>query len=204
MIEHNKKILNYKRTIARQRKIIAGLLDEIDYLLSPMRLLDITDLLTKHYSVLLFPPAIKVAASDNHTSEEYKIKANEVICIISNPKQSKVKHIYLQKKIKNLKDESKLSNCVKVNNENTIPEIAEAIDTAKIHLAQVSQSAYVNLAFYEFVKDEVVLKLKGNKVKIIQNITISKKYIAGFQSKKQDLEKIKIFHKIDISSIIDF
>lgn len=204
MIEHNKKILNYRGTIARQRRIISNLIDEITYLRSPMRLLELTDLITKQYSVLLFPPAIKVAASDNHTSEEYKIKANEIICIISDPSKSKVKLIYLIKKIKNVKDGSKLTNSIKVNNEKTIPEIATAIDKAKIHLTQVSQSAYVNVAFYELVKNEVVLKLKGNKVKLIQNIPISKQYIPGFQSKKQDLEKIRIFHQIDLSSLFDF
>jgi hypothetical protein len=203
ILNEKRKLNSYLKTITDQQRSINLLKRKINYLQSPMRVLEMTEFIQNEYAILLNPPSVIVKGSDGRMSEEYKIKPTNIICITSSD-ISKIKEIHLNKAVKNRKGDPKTTKLIKINKEKTIPIISNEIESAQVYLANVSQSASVNVDFYELEKGYVVLKLKDCKVKSCYNIKISKAYIAEFQAKKEALEKIRIFHKTDFSSVLNF
>ena len=200
----NRARLNSLRIIIRKQKLkLIRLQGEVDYLLSPIHLLKIVDGIQGHYSILLDPPEVIVKGSDQGMSEEYKIKATDIICIISSLEKSKVKEIYLKREFKNRKGDPKRTQIIKINKEKTIPVISKEIESAQVYLATVSQSAAVNIDLYDLEGDFVVLKKSNRFNKDVRKIKITKRYVAEFHQKKEALERIRIFHKTDFSSILN-
>lgn len=201
----NKLRLSFlRRTIVKQNLLISTLAEEIKYLKSPLHLYNLIEGIQGNYSILLNPPHTIVKGSDKGMSEEYTVKATDIICIKSSVEKSKIKEIHLRKLLKNRRGDPKTTKLIKINKEKTIPIICKEIESAQVYLASVSQSEAVNIDLYDLVDDHLVLKLKSCKVKSCQKIKIIKKYKADFQAKKEALERIRIFHKTDFYSILGF
>jgi len=204
ILNEKRKSNSYLKIINVQERSINLLKKKINYLQSPMRILEMTELIQNEYAILLNPPSVIVAGSDDWMSEEYKIKPTNIICITSSDDISKIKVIHLNKAAKNRKGDPKTTKLIKINKEKTIPIISKDIESAQVYLANVSQSAAVNVDFYELDNGFLTLKLKDCKVKSCYKIKISKAYIAEFRAKKDALEEIRIFHKTDFSSVLNF
>ena len=152
ILNEKRKSNSYLKIINVQERSINLLKKKINYLQSPMRILEMTELIQNEYAILLNPPSVIVAGSDDWMSEEYKIKPTNIICITSSDDISKIKVIHLNKAVKNRKGDPKTTKLIKINKEKTIPIISKDIESAQVYLANVSQSAAVNVDFYELDK----------------------------------------------------
>jgi len=199
-----KRLILIKKNIIRKQKIKINLLNrKVNYLNSPLRLFELTQVIQNEYDILLNPPFIKIKASDDRMSEAYKIKATGVVCINISTDVKMNKQIHLIKSRKNLKGDSKLSKLIKIHKGKKLKDLCAEIDSSQFHLVPISQSVAVNIAYYEIIKDHVYLNLRENSVKTIQKFKVSKDYIADFEAKKEAFDQIRIFHKTNIFSILN-
>jgi hypothetical protein len=196
-----RKILILEKKIKNQKIKINLLNRKINYLQSPIRLLELTEIIQDEYNILLNPPLRKIRASDDGISEVYKLKATNVICVINAGKSDdSKKKIYLLKPRKDIKNKIKVTNIVSIHKGRSLDYLCNEIDSTKFHIARISQTAAVNVAFYELINNYAYLKVKENKVKSIQKLRVSDDYLADFEAKKEAYETVRIFHKTHIFS----
>ena len=197
-IDYSKVIAEKDELILQLKSKIISLQRKINVLRSPVFLYKQLQNIQGEYASLLNPLPILFDGKIEKSKFSCELKVNDVICIITSGDSKSDRIIYLKTKLKNILKDEEINSTDKIirDKRSLLDDIATKIDPAKFHLCQISQSAIVNLAYYDLVGDCAIIKLKKNKVKDLRKIRVSSDYLLDFKDKAEQFQKVRIFQKI--------
>jgi DNA-binding LytR/AlgR family response regulator len=183
-------VRDYKKEIQILKEKIKSLEEENDWIKSPLYMFELIDLLLGNYSLLLNPHRIEIRSSLNQKACFFSIDIKNVVCIIAD---ERAKYIYLKKAIKSV--EGKLHKTNKIALNENLKNICNKLDSSKVHLAQVSKSVAVNVAYYDLDGENLIINTKDLEFIECEKIPISKSYIKSFKIQKEAIDSFLLLQK---------
>jgi hypothetical protein len=183
------------KELAQLKKIISRLKDENEYLKSPLYLFHVTEQIQGNYSILLNPPSIDFRTTKGQKAAFFKIDINDIICVVSDGKSKWLHFIRPQISI----DGARLTS-EKLSFTGSLDEFCSKYDRPKIHLCIVSRSVAVNPFYYHLDKNRLMLNEGIIGKEVCNKIVVSPKFRTDFIVRKETIERIVSFQKIQIHS----
>ena len=165
------------------RKQLLRAQKKIAYYQSPNFLLQITELLTGTYSLLLNPPSFEIKSTLGQKACVFKVNVKDVVCVLSDERS---KFIYLKTSQKSI--DGILHETDKIVINETVEKTCKRLDSARVHLVKVSPRAAINVAYYDLDKDKLLLNLHNYTHSNCIQIPITAHYLNDFKAKKSDFE----------------
>jgi hypothetical protein len=144
-----------------------------------------------NYSILLNPKEVEIKASYLNKSEIYKIKLENIIGVFSD---RRTKYILLTEKVAGIG--SNLRETDKISFNGNFEPLIKKLDGPDFQLVKVSKSGYVNVKYYNLVRDTLFLNMELNSSnELHKEIKITKKYRLNFRMVKENFNGVSWYQK---------
>lgn len=181
---------DYKSENKTLKQELSKALKKIKWYESPLFIFEMVENLTGTYSVLLYPPSVKIKSTLKQKSCSFNVNVGDVICILSD---ERTKYIYLKTIQKSFEGVLNETNKIIVNE--TVDKICRRLDSSCFHLVKVSPSAAVNIAYYDLDKKHLKINFKGYKPINCNRISITDSFIDNFKVQKAAFDHVKELQK---------